>query len=192
MQLIPPVIPYIDGSRPVRPFSFPLSPDHQLITLIQYNLLRGMLTNMAIVSILDTIPAECGAVFTIPPSLLFEAPASPPPGLRATPLQKSTAHPLWIDAMPDPAMRDNLIRYIGAFDPDDLCTDLVGGLFDGYDDVEKRGLIIWSDPWRIESLEISEGFARKWSFLLRGCRRMMEATNHWREMRGEDRLVVEI
>ncbi len=191
-QLIPPVIPYVDGSTPVRPFRFPLSPDHQLITLIQFNVLRATLTNMAILSILHTIPPECQAALAIPASLLFDPPALLPPLLEATPLQRSTAHEAWIDTVPDPAMRDNLIRCGDTCDLDDLCDDLMGGLYEGFNDADRRGIMVWSDPWCVESWEISDGFAAKWGFLLRGCHALMDATNRWRELRGEERLLVEV
>ncbi len=32
--------------------------------------------------------------------------------------------------MPTPQMRDNLILNLGRYDEDDLCDDLVGGLFE--------------------------------------------------------------
>lgn len=78
------------------------------------------------------------------------------------------------------------------YDQDDMCDDICGGLYDGYDDVETRGLLVWGDPWRLSSWEISAGFAAKWAFLLRGCEDMVRATNVWRESRGEEPLVMEV
>ncbi len=189
-KLIPPLIPYLSekgSGRPMGPFILPLSPDHQLITLVQYNVLRATLTNMAILSY--TLPHECGGALIIP---IINPPSSLPPSLLPTALQKSTVHENWIDTFPDPTLRNNLIRQQGTFDPDDLCCDLVGGLYEGFDEVETRGIFAWSDPWLADGWEVSEGFARKWGFLLRGCTELMEATNRWRDIRGEDRLVFEV
>ena len=87
-------------------------------------------------------------------------------------------------------MRDNLIRLQGEYDADELCADLCGGLYDGFDEVELRGILVWGEPWRGDGWEVTEGFARKWGVLLRGCGGLMEATNRYRAARGEGRLVV--
>ena len=39
---------------------------------------------------------------------------------------------------------------------------------------------------------MSEGFVRKWGFLLAGCADVIEFTNRWRDIRGEERLIVEV
>jgi hypothetical protein len=151
------------------------------------------MTNLAIVSLLDNFPPECGAARQLID--LLPHPASPdamPATFAPTALQRAVAHEYWIDAVPTPEMRDNMIRYRGRYDEDELCRDLCGGLYDGFDEVELRGILVWSDPWCVEGWEVTEGFARKWGFLLRGCGRMIEASNRWREGRGESRLVVEV
>lgn len=102
-------------------------------------------------------------------------------------------------------MRDNAIRLAGSFDGMDLCDDIVGGLYEGFEGrsgdssggdgssrIENNGMLAWSDPWHVSGWELTEGFVRKWSFLLKGCWDMVEATNEWRRLRGEDGLVVEI
>jgi len=90
--------------------------------------------------------------------------------------------------------RDNFILAAGSYDEDELWSDTVGGLFEGFPDSEcaKRGVIAWSPPWDVSGWEISEGFWRKWGWLMRGCGDVLEATNKWRELRGEEPLVVEI
>ena len=69
---------------------------------------------------------------------------------------------------------------------------MVGGLFEGYSDLEMRGMLIWGEPWRIDGWEVTEGFLRKWGWLLKGCDEMIEASNRWRGLRGEEPLVVEV
>lgn len=191
--LIPPTIPYINSTTDlstIGPITFPISLDHRLITLIQYNVLRAMLINMTVLSLYDMMPEECGAAFAL--YCLPPPPHEVPPSLRPTLLQQTSPHPVWIGIAPDPAMRDNLIRNHGRFDEDDFCCDLSGGLYEGFDDIERRGMIAWSDPWSPDGWEVTEGFARKWGFLLKGCTQLALATNRWRAARGEEPLVFEI
>jgi hypothetical protein len=89
-------------------------------------------------------------------------------------------------------MRDNILRNQDNLDADALCDDFLGGMGEGLSEVQGRGMILWGEPWSEDGWEISEGFARKWSFLLKGCTDLIESTNRWREARGEERLVVEV
>jgi hypothetical protein len=80
------------------------------------------------------------------------------------------------------------------YDEDEMCEDMCGGLFDEYPDcpAQQQGFLVWGDPWRTQSWEMSKGFVEKWSWLLKGCSTLLESTNKYREQRGEERLVVEI
>jgi hypothetical protein len=91
-------------------------------------------------------------------------------------------------------MRDNAIKYQGSYDKHKLGCDLFGALYEGYQDSggERAGLLVWSDPWDVRGWEVTEGFVKKWGFLLKGCHEMIEATNMWRSARKEDPLVVEL
>ncbi|KAH6653014.1 hypothetical protein BKA67DRAFT_307478 [Truncatella angustata] len=191
-RLIPPMIPYLpDGVDEQAPrFHFPLSPDHQLIVLIQFNALRAILTNLSILSLQHRMPLECRAAFNI--ACLPEAPSTIPPALRPTPLQASIPHDPWIDMIPFPTMRDNMMLNGDNTVLDDICEDALGGLYEGYDDIEARGIIVWGEPWAPSGWEVSEGFARKYWFLLKGCDELIEATQRYREARGEERLVIEL
>src|SRR6266536_2727006 len=120
-------IPPLSTSSSASPF--PLSADH-LIPLVQINVLRATLTNMTILSLMDIVPSKCvsSSWRNLP---LFPVPdcAAVPSSLAPTPLQLATpGHPPWIDMMPLAALRDNAIKAAGAYDADDLCRDLVGGL----------------------------------------------------------------
>jgi hypothetical protein len=157
---------------------------------MQYNVLRATMTNLAILSLLDTLPIECCAARELID--LLPTPDSIPPNFRPTPLQLSVPHDYWIDAFPVPEMRDNLIRLQGTYDQDELCLDLCGGLYEGFDEIEMRGMLVWADPWRSDGWEVTEGFVKKWGFMLRGCGSLIDATNRYRTSRGEDRLVVEV
>ncbi|KAI9713135.1 MAG: hypothetical protein M1820_001120 [Bogoriella megaspora] len=190
-KLVPPLLPYTTFDRigqPLPQIVFPLSADHTLITLVQYNVVRAGLINMAILSLLDCLPPECSLSFGISiPSAA--TPETVPLDLQPTSLQKSTPHPFWVKAIPFPALRDNLILYAGNYDSHDLFYDLGLGLYEGFDDVERRGLLVWGDPWNGYGWEVSEGFVRKWGFLLNGCPNVFESTNRWREVRGEDSML---
>ncbi|KUJ13252.1 uncharacterized protein LY89DRAFT_155397 [Mollisia scopiformis] len=193
-RLISSMLPYTtnatcDQSTPT--IIFPLAPDHCLITLVQFNVVRAMIFNMSILSLLYCLPTPCTRAFGVP-NLETIPPEEIPPDLQPTPLQKFTPHPFWISAIPVPAMRDNLILMAGQYDSNDLCYDLGQSLYEGFDDVERRGCLVWGEPWCVSGWEITEGFVRKWGFLLNGCENVIESTNHWREVRGEDRLSVDI
>jgi hypothetical protein len=192
--LVSPLLPYLSSATinsPLPPIVFPLSSDHHLLTLVQFNVQRATLANLALLSLMDNIPLECRAGLSLPP-LSIKPPTTIPPSLQPTILQQSTPHSYWISIVPFPPMRDNLILNSGKFDEDELCCDLVGGLYEGFNDVESRGMMIWGEPWSQDGWEASEGFTRKWGFLLKGCGDLIVATNRWRESRGEERLVVDI
>ncbi|KAI0145620.1 hypothetical protein GGR57DRAFT_480127, partial [Xylariaceae sp. FL1272] len=168
---------------------FPLSPDH-LITLQQYNALRALVVNRGLISGILATPLDCDKeVIHIVPYPV--KPNSLPPSLLPTPLQQTVPHGDWIDVWPCPEGRDRLIMATGTFDEDDLWSDCIGGLYEGFpdDEIEQRGMIAWSPPWHTSGWEMSEGFLKKWGWLVRGCPGVLEATNRWREERGEAPIV---
>ncbi|KAI0853922.1 hypothetical protein F5Y00DRAFT_223993 [Daldinia vernicosa] len=193
-KAIPPMIPYLDSHNRVGitipDFAFPISADHRLIVLIQYNVLRALITNMSIISVLERMPLECGVALNI--KNLFPPPETIPSNFESTQVQKRVAHDFWIDIVPWGRMRDNLILNHGRYDEEDLCVDMAGGLYEGFDEVEARGLIVWGEPWSETGWEVTEGFATKWSFLLKGCHTLIESTNRWRESRGEEKLIIDV
>jgi hypothetical protein len=108
-------------------------------------------------------------------------------------LQKTISHhPQW-DLFPDPVVRDNILRYgeenINEYE---FCLDLVGdGQYDGLGECftqEKNGLIIWGEPWDMDGWEVTEAFARKYPFFLKGAHCFQERSNRWRIRRGEEPL----
>ena len=105
---------------------------------------------------------------------------------------------------PFPALRDNLIKAEKDFDHEDLCFDLFGEMFvcraiepiskevrvaedELEDDVtaRRKGLIIWGEPWDVNSWEATPGFVNKWTWLLRNNHDLIESTNRWRAKRDE-------
>ncbi|EPE33235.1 hypothetical protein GLAREA_06247 [Glarea lozoyensis ATCC 20868] len=164
-----------------------MSRDH-LMPLVEYNLFRAISTNLQILGIkLVGPPCSFGGNVPLFPRRFNEA--NIPKSLRATPLQQSTHYAEWIDILPSPKMRDNAIQTQHMYTPHELCADLLGGLMGRSNEVD-AGLIVWSDPWDPRNWEVSEGFHRKWSFLLEGCDDLLRSTNRWREIRGERPLFV--
>ncbi|EPE28408.1 hypothetical protein GLAREA_09528 [Glarea lozoyensis ATCC 20868] len=165
---------------------FPLCLDH-LITLLQFNALRALIVNHTLVSGIYTTPVDCGEeVIHITPY-----PVNPgrfPPTLLPTHLQQTVPHGNWIDIFPSAEGRDRLIEAAGTFDEDELWMDCIGGLYEGFpdDEIERRGIVAWSPPWDISGWEMSEGFVKKWGWLVDGLPGILEATNRWRESRGEE------
>lgn len=169
---------------------FPLSSDH-LLTLLQYNVLRASIANRALFS--ASYPSlampECSSeVLHVLPNLPL--PKALPPSLYPTALQQTIPHEEWLDIIPHPGWRDNLLLALGTFDEDELWADTIGGLFDGFphSEVKRRGIIAWSPPWHISGWEVSEGFLQKWGWTFKGCQDALDATNSWRRKRGEEPL----
>ncbi|KAM7203606.1 protein of unknown function (DUF3425) domain containing protein [Naviculisporaceae sp. PSN 640] len=174
---------------------FPLSPDH-LITLLQFNALRALAVNRTLLSGILTTPLDCDIEVThIIPYPSPERVSLIPPSLLPTRLQQTIPHPDWIDLFPLPEGRDSLIlgSLAGSFDEDELWSDCIGGLYEGYpdDEMERRGLIAWGPPWDVKGWEMSEGFVNKWGARLFGeyLGEVLEATNRWRAIRGDEVIV---
>lgn len=107
-----------------------------------------------------------------------------PDWLHPTPLQMTVRHHPWIDLIPIPRLRDNILRTIqyGTQDNTPLAMDIL--------DVrdmrsEAARLIVWGESWDPDGWEASVPFLRKWGGVLEGCPEMIEATNSWRQKRGE-------
>ncbi|KAL7932131.1 hypothetical protein V8C35DRAFT_308563 [Trichoderma chlorosporum] len=134
-----------------------------------------------------------------------------PDSLAPTKLQLTCPHSNWIDVFPFPKMRDNLIRWENYFSHAEFLTDLLGNLIScmtapppktthsllrpkaqiaaqGEDEdvsTDRRGLILWGEPFHKDSWEMTPGFMKKWSWAVDGCGELIESTNRWRTARGE-------
>ncbi|KAM5371228.1 hypothetical protein ACJZ2D_008148 [Fusarium nematophilum] len=189
----PPLVPHRSSTRRSKPVMFPLSPDH-LIVLLQFNVLRACLANRELIAPLGSSPvAECASAA----EHILPCPSNPravPPSLLPTALQSTIPHEGWVDIIPHPVWRDNVLLALGQFDEDELWSDVMGGLFEGFpgSEVEHRGVIAWSPPWDASGWEMSEGFVRKWGWSFRGCEELLVETNRWRQKRGVEPIVFEI
>lgn len=201
---------------------FPLSSDHliHLIEYNVFRASLTNVHILSLFHVLHN-PA-CGGYQLPDPPLFprpSEAPEAPgehvgvPESLRPTELQRTTPHGVWIDLLPSPRMRDNAIVAVqeGWLREGDLCGDVLKGMCgsvevgndDDDDDGEKEEeeedkeeeearIIVWSNPWEPAGWELTQGFSRKYGFLLKGCGDLLRATNRWREVRGDEPLVWEV
>ncbi|KAK7211389.1 hypothetical protein V2G26_018567 [Clonostachys chloroleuca] len=85
--LIPPILSTDADTR----ILFPLSPDHLLITLVQYNVKRAIMYNMALLGLSETLPPAKQSAFLLPP-LLIPSPPAFPTSLYPTSLQLSKVY----------------------------------------------------------------------------------------------------
>ncbi|KAH7348733.1 hypothetical protein BKA65DRAFT_501274 [Rhexocercosporidium sp. MPI-PUGE-AT-0058] len=196
---------------PLNPNGFPLSSDH-LLRLIHFNVFRGLITNKALLSG-RTFQTKVNLDFILPASrnlcdglaLIRSKPGQAlPTALYPTYVQSSIAHSSWINMFPFPAIRDNLIKAEKDFDHEDLCSDLFGEMFfsrtlepiskevrvaeDEFEDdvtANRKGLIVWGEPWDMNSWEVTPGFVKKWAWLLKNNYDWIEPTNRWRAKRDE-------
>lgn len=119
------------------------------------------------------------------PGLGIASPRPPyPESLQPTRLQFLVPHHPWIDLIPLPRLRDNILRTIreGAMDNTPLAMDILD-----VQDLRSEAacLIVWGESWSPDGWEISIPFLRKWGDVLDGCDEMIEATNAWRRTRNE-------
>ena len=137
-----------------------------------------------------------------------------PPCLQPTHLQMNSPHPGWMDVLPFPELRDNLIRRQHSFDHIQFLRDLLGDLVERapsrvqrqrglilqgnsrdcdneYDDktaLNGEGLILWGEPYLKESWEATPQFLVKWAWATMGCYELVNISNRWRISRGEEPL----
>jgi hypothetical protein len=50
----------------------------------------------------------------------------------------------------------------------------------------RKGLIVWGEPYDMQNWEATPGFLAKWSWAVEGCDELVEYSNRWRRMRGEE------
>jgi hypothetical protein len=130
----------------------PVLPADHLLSLIQLNVSRGLRQNKTTLwastfYYMPTLSSNCNTTSpltpflpaTIHPDTLFYGsslitsmtnPASLPQALIPTEPQMQLVHATWINILPFPRMRENLIRFEACFDHAEFLDDLVGGLVD--------------------------------------------------------------
>jgi hypothetical protein len=171
---------------------YQLPADH-LLTLVQYNVLRAFVSNALCLGLdPDRICSGLSSPFT---SSDPETPRLLPPALYPTSLQRRRSHHPFIDIFPSAAVRNNVLSATEySFDENEMWREIFGTQFlkGNVGVTENMGMVVWGEPWRVESWEITEGCWRKWRWMFTGCRELLEATNFWRKERGEAALEVTI
>ncbi|OJJ02995.1 hypothetical protein ASPVEDRAFT_170221 [Aspergillus versicolor CBS 583.65] len=159
-----------------------------LIGLTRLNVHRAINENIRAIG-MDPHWTSCDesiSIFNLSPPIPSLSLEKIPASLRPTQIQQTVPHHPWLDFFPFPRMRDILIAAECLFDDDDLCHDLMA-----FWDTRNTGatLVVWGEPWDPRSWEVTEGFAEKWGWLLRGSTELLVSTNYWRRKRGERPLV---
>jgi hypothetical protein len=159
----------------------------QLLTLIQFNVFRALISNTATLGFsMAWLEEDALSPFPSQPPLNIQ---SCPSSLHPTQIQRKVPHHPWIDLFPFPRLRDNLLLAEGSYDEYALCNELVD-----FCDVpnEKTGLIVWGEPWDPFGWEVTSSFLERWGWVVKGCEELSKSTNYWRAKRGEGALVVEV
>ncbi|KAL2826683.1 hypothetical protein BDW59DRAFT_63060 [Aspergillus cavernicola] len=161
-----------------------------LLHLVQLNFTRALMENATVLGLTsDKLHDDALSPFnTAGPhpndcNLVNEA---LPPSLQPTMVQRSIPHHPWLDLLPVPEMRNNLI-WAGDFEEEEqLCLDMkgCGSMSAGC----STGIIVWRDPWDPAGWEVTEAFARSWGWVIWNCKDLERSTNYWRGQRGESPL----
>ncbi|OKL58618.1 hypothetical protein UA08_06170 [Talaromyces atroroseus] len=156
--------------------------DH-LISLSRLNIWHAANTNIVALGMTtEYLWADASISIFSTPSICVLRDTTIPTNLQPTALQKATPHHPWLDIFPFPSIRDNLIRKGNDLDDDDLCHDLMGF----WDTCRPNAtVLVWGPPWDPSNWEVTEAFAKKWAWTLKGCPEILKSTNRWRVRRGE-------
>ncbi|KAJ9157886.1 hypothetical protein NKR23_g266 [Pleurostoma richardsiae] len=111
------------------------------------------------------------------------------PDMRPCREQITVSHHPYIDIIPFPTVRANLIKTIDSIDEDEFFYDSLNGLIcwgrAGVGRRDKEG-VGSGTPWDVRSWEAKEWFIQKWWFIVGGeDGELVRQSRWWREMRGE-------
>ena len=155
----------------------------KLLVLVKLNVFRALISNSLTLGIpSDVIMDDDATSAFCPPAADVSGILALPRALRPTDLQTLVPHHPWIDCLPVPQMRQNLIRARDTFDVMDLCGDLIGLFSAG---TGRTGIAVWGEPWDGAGWEVTEEFLRRWGWTIKGCWDLFESTNRCRAARGE-------
>ena len=158
-----------------------------LPALTRINAFDALARNAFILQIpVELLESEDGpSPFLLEGPLAFAAVPTSPPDLAPTKLQREVQHHPWLDLLPVPALRDNILAGIrdGRFDEDELAQQLVCDLLKT-DAIQNAHLMIWGNSWEIDGWEFSSEFLERWASILVDCPQVLRATNRWRGLRG--------
>ncbi|KAL7917411.1 hypothetical protein ACQKWADRAFT_325765 [Trichoderma austrokoningii] len=130
----------------------------------------GMLTLAALLTNKYILAIDCSRLIH---GIHIKPSVPTPPALTPTALQESKAHLPYIDFLPFPHFRDNLLRAGDIVQPTEIWNDMVSGK-----------LRVWGKtPWDRRGWEMQEEFVNKWWWVIADD--ILEETNFWRVSRGE-------
>lgn len=154
-----------------------------LLSLVQFNTTRALVMNARLMGITQDIMAPGSRSQLASGDVDIAAHSSLPLSLKPTDLQLTVSHHPWIDILPFPEIRDNLLRHDeNSYCKKELCRDLRGfqAVADG-----RGGIIAWGDPWDSRGWEVTEAFTSKWPWVVKDCHELLESTSYWRAVRDE-------
>ncbi|KAJ5578451.1 uncharacterized protein N7459_007415 [Penicillium hispanicum] len=153
-----------------------------LLDLIQFNFTRALMENTRVLGLRsDQLHDDAISPFNTAGPWPDDSLLTLPVDLQPTVIQRSIPHHPWLDLLPVPQMRDNLIL-AGDFEETQLCLDMKGS---GSTRSQRSGIIVWSDPWDPAGWEVTAPFARSWGWVIRDCHDLAHSTNRWRAKRNE-------
>ncbi|KAF5015080.1 hypothetical protein F66182_13713, partial [Fusarium sp. NRRL 66182] len=139
-----------------------------LLGLTQLNIIRAMHANRDILGYkAEDLHDDALSAFNIglgidlkltSQSSIIKTKSNLPFSLTPTTTQHKVPHHPWLDIIPIPKMRDNLIRAGDSIDDVKLCHDMCGYRVSG------TGILIWKEPWDPSGWEVSERFLRLWGW----------------------------
>lgn len=177
-----------------------LSTDHQLLTLVHNNIVRGLIANASLLSYPWSTICQDESLSGFCPhtsnqELSTTHSSSLPSSLQPTTLQYKETHHPWLDLIPSPRFRDNILRKLATASQEwdfetELCEDLTGtGRLQL--SCSRPGFMVWGEnSWDACNWEVTEEFAQKWPDLIRECHDLIVSTNEWRKKRGEAALLL--
>jgi hypothetical protein len=136
-------------------FIFPLT-INLLLTLIEYNELRAIITNLSFLSSMAILYWEFHSGPWLQKSRILTV-TPVPRSLVPTSLRMSTPHTPWIDTFPLAVKRENVIEAAANsdFDEHEPCSKIFCTLFKGRNEAKvRRGLVVWGYPWDVKAGEI--------------------------------------
>jgi hypothetical protein len=154
-----------------------------LLHLVQFNFTRALMENTRILGLTsDQLHDDAISPFNTLGPWQNDSLQNLPIMLQPTAIQRCIPHHPWLDLLPEPQLRDNLIL-AGDFEEEtQLCLDMKGS---GTPKSQRSGIIVWGDPWDPLGWEITEPFAHSWGWVIRNCRDLAYSTNQWRAKRHE-------
>ncbi|KAL6909300.1 hypothetical protein GGI43DRAFT_380096 [Trichoderma evansii] len=154
------------GSEPIK-----VSATSNLLPLSASEFIQQLGSTIPDCSYLERLEDE--PLLKLVPAIHIQPSVPTPPALTPTVLQESTPHLPYVDFLPFPHLRDNLLRAGDIVQSTEFWNDMITGK-----------LRVWGKtPWDRRGWEMQEEFVNKWWWVIADD--ILEETNFWRVSRGE-------